>query len=140
MRLTCTRTATMAERCDNVGRRVDVRRAVRRMAVSAEREQAQAATWQGSGRAGAMVRPSGSSSPVSSKTITPLHSRLQPCSGCAAITCAASRSGVLYGGQDGVCGHIGGLRSTTVTVLMLTSCSTMARVFRGNSVRLRTTN
>ena len=47
------------------------------------------------GRAGAgwMTRPSGSSSPVSSKSRTPLHSRLQPCSGWQATVWAASRSG-----------------------------------------------
>ena len=33
------------------------------------------------GRRGSITRPSGSSSPVSSKTTTPLQSRLQPCSG-----------------------------------------------------------
>ena len=39
-----------------------------------------------------MIWPSGSSSPVSSKSRTPLHSRLQPCSGWCATRRAASRS------------------------------------------------
>jgi uncharacterized protein len=44
--------------------------------------QAAGACWPSHlGRCGAMVAPSGSSSPVSSKMTTPLQSRLQPCSG-----------------------------------------------------------
>ena len=41
------------------------------------------------GRCGATVRPSGSSSPVSSKTTTPLQSSTQPCSGWRETTRAA---------------------------------------------------
>jgi putative oxidoreductase len=50
------------------------------------RSRGQAARRLADERCGAMMRPSGSSSPVSSKRSTPLHSRLQPCSGCAATT------------------------------------------------------
>ena len=52
-------------------------------------------------RRGAMARPSGRSSPVSSKTMTPLHSRLQPCSGWAIRICAASRFRLSAPGQRG---------------------------------------
>jgi hypothetical protein len=41
---------------------------------------------------GASARPPGKSSPPSSKTTTPLHSRLQPCSGWLAMTWAAARA------------------------------------------------
>ena len=51
-------------------------------------------------------RPSGSSSPVSSKSTTPLHSRLQPCSGWQATVWAASRSGASACGQCGWCEHM----------------------------------
>jgi hypothetical protein len=44
-------------------------------------------------------RPPGSSSPVSSKTITPLQRRLHPCSGWNTIVRAASWSGRSAGGQ-----------------------------------------
>src|SRR5690606_13080979 len=63
------------------------------------------------GRCGAMTPPSGSSSPVSSKSTTPLHSRLHPCSGCETSVRAASRSGASCEGQGGWCGHIVCLRS-----------------------------
>ena len=47
---------------------------------------AQPDAGQVAGRWGATIRPSGSRSPVSSNTTTPLHSRLHPCSGWAATT------------------------------------------------------
>ena len=56
---------------------------------------------QGGPAVGGMVRPSGSSSPVSSNTITPLHNRLQPCSGNDATTWAASRSTASASGHTG---------------------------------------
>jgi hypothetical protein len=52
-------------------------------------------------RLGAMIRPSGNKSPVSSKVTTPLHSRDQPCSGWLATTRAASRSGASAVGHEG---------------------------------------
>jgi hypothetical protein len=58
------------------------------------------------GRCGATARPSGRSSPVSSKRTTPLHRRLHPCSGWNAIVCAASRSASSAEGQGGLWGHI----------------------------------
>src|SRR5215475_9745126 len=45
-------------------------------------------------------------SPVSSNTITPLQSRLQPCSGNVATTRAASWSTASAGGHGGWCWHI----------------------------------
>jgi hypothetical protein len=45
------------------------------------------------GRRGGTARPSGRSSPVSSKTMTPLHSRLHPCPAWQAMVQAASRPG-----------------------------------------------
>lgn len=54
------------------------------------------------GRRGGTCRPSGRSSPVSSKSTTPLQSRLQPCSGCAATVRAASRSGAAAAGHGGM--------------------------------------
>lgn len=50
---------------------------------------------------GAITRPSGSNSPVSSKRTTPLHSKLQPCSGWAATARAAARSGPSRRGTGG---------------------------------------
>jgi hypothetical protein len=52
-------------------------------------------------RCGGTARPSGKSSPESSKRMTPLHSRLHPCSGWKATMWAASRSGRSAGGQGG---------------------------------------
>ena len=52
------------------------------------------------------MRPPGSSSPVSSKTMTPLHSRLHPCSGWAATVRAAAWSEASEAGQEGLCGHM----------------------------------
>ena len=43
--------------------------------------------------------PSGSSSPSSSKRTTPLHSRLQPCSGWLLTTAARSRASLVASGQ-----------------------------------------
>ncbi|KWW98112.1 hypothetical protein TH66_22860 [Carbonactinospora thermoautotrophica] len=62
-------------------------------------------TWS-VGRCGAMTVPSGSSSPVSSNTTTPLHNRLHPCSGWHATVRAASRSGASADGHGGMCRHI----------------------------------
>jgi len=70
---------------------------------------AQAAVAAASGRCGAMTRPSGRSSPVSSKSRTPLHSRLQPCSGWCATRRADSRSAESAVGHGGWCWHIGGI-------------------------------
>jgi hypothetical protein len=53
-----------------------------------------------------MELPSGSSSPQSSKSTTPLQSRLQPCSGWLATTQAASRSVASAVGHGGRCRHI----------------------------------
>ena len=53
------------------------------------------------GRWGGIGRPSGSSSPVSSNRITPLQSRLHPCTGCATTTRAAVRSERPANGQGG---------------------------------------
>ena len=70
----------------------------------------------GRGAPGRRARPSGSSSPRSSKATTPLQSRLHPCSGWAETTLAASRSGRFAGGQGGRCRHMTHLpwRSSTV--------------------------
>ncbi len=57
-------------------------------------------------RCGWMQLPSGSSSPVSSKMITPLQRRLHPCSGWQDTTLAASRSTASAFGQGGWCSHI----------------------------------
>ena len=54
---------------------------------------------------GSMADPSGSSAPVSSKATTPLHSRLQPCSGWQARTRAAWRQRACGGGHAGTCGQ-----------------------------------
>ena len=66
----------------------------------------QAATRWHDGRCGSMTRPSGRSSPVSSNSTTPLHKRLQPCSGWQAMVCAASRSGASADGHWGWCEHM----------------------------------
>lgn len=72
------------------------------------------------GRCGAMICPSGSSSPVSSKRRTPLHSRLQPCSGWCAVRRAASRSAESAVGHGGWCWHMEGFfRCVVVNVLRL---------------------
>ena len=52
------------------------------------------------------TRPSGKSSPVSSKRTTPLHSRLHPCSGLRTTQSASARSGQSAGGHGGRCGHM----------------------------------
>src|SRR5258708_6623770 len=76
-----------------------------------------------------MVSPSGSSSPVSSKTTTPLQSRLQPCSGWLMIVRAASRSGPLGSGHDGVCGHIGVPPESFLVVVLITFyCASQAPI------------
>jgi len=67
-----------------------------------------------------MLSPSGSSSPVSSKTTMPLQSRLQPCSGWLIRVRAASWSGSLALGHGGECGHIGRLLVKSVAVGMIT--------------------
>lgn len=56
-------------------------------------------------RWGSITLQSGSSSPVSSNTMTPLQSRLQPCSGTDATIFAASRSVSPADGQGGWCWH-----------------------------------
>src|SRR6266700_7130698 len=61
-------------------------------------------TWVG--RCGGTIRPPGRISPMSSNTITPLHSRLHPCSGWKATVRAALRSGRSAGGHGGRCAHI----------------------------------
>ncbi len=63
------------------------------------------------GRCGATTWRSGRISPVSSQATTPLHSRLQPCSGWLDTTRAASWSGASAEGQVGLCVHIVVLRS-----------------------------
>jgi hypothetical protein len=59
------------------------------------------------GRWGGIARPSGSSSPVSSKTTTELHRRFQPCSGWRETIRASSWSGESAGRQGGECGQLG---------------------------------
>jgi UDP:flavonoid glycosyltransferase YjiC (YdhE family) len=61
------------------------------------------------GRCGGTTRPSGSSSPVSSKTTTAsaLHSRFQPCSGWRETIRASSWSGASAGRHGGECGQLG---------------------------------
>jgi hypothetical protein len=71
------------------------------------------------GRCGAMVRPSGSSSPVSSNTTTPLHNRLHPCSGWREITTAASWSGSPKVGQVGSWAQAVARGSRDVIVLLV---------------------
>jgi hypothetical protein len=61
------------------------------------------------GWCGGTARPSGKSPPVSSKRMTPLHSRLHPCSGWKAMVWAASRSERSGGGHGGWCGHMASL-------------------------------
>jgi hypothetical protein len=63
------------------------------------------AACRASRRWGSLARPSGSNSPVSSKEMTPLHSRLHPCSGCAATTRAALWSTASAAGHRGSCQH-----------------------------------
>ncbi len=67
------------------------------------------------GRCGAMILPSGRSSPVSSKSTTPLHSRLQPCSGWCAARRADARSAESAEGHGGWCWHMGGISRSVVT-------------------------
>ena len=55
---------------------------------------------------GASARPPGRSSPPSSKTTTPLHSRLQPCSGWLAMAWAAARAISPADGHGGSWGHM----------------------------------
>lgn len=66
-------------------------------------------------RCGAMILPSGRSSPVSSKSTTPLHSRLQPCSGWCATRRADSRSAESAEGHGGWCWHMGGFFRSVMT-------------------------
>lgn len=66
-------------------------------------------------RCGAMILPSGRSSPVSSKSTTPLHSRLQPCSGWCATRRADSRSAESAEGHGGWCWHMGGFSRSVMT-------------------------
>src|SRR6266540_4167566 len=87
------------------------------------RDQAAATSECGAGpRWGSMVRPSGSSSPVSSNRITPLHRRLHPCSQWVATTRAASRSIASAEGQGGSCWHISGSPGGTWGRLRAQSC------------------
>jgi hypothetical protein len=58
------------------------------------------------GRCGAMIPPSGSSSPVSSNSTMPLQRRLHPCSGWHVTVRAASRSRAVAVGHGGWCWHI----------------------------------
>ena len=71
------------------------------------------------GRRGGTTRPPGRISPMSSNTITPLHSRLHPCSGWMATVRAASRSGRSAGGHGGRCQHIAHLWSGLRMYLVL---------------------
>ena len=71
------------------------------------------------GRRGGTTRPPGRISPMSSNTITPLHSRLHPCSGWLATVWAASRSGRSAGGHGGRCQHIAHLWSGLRMYLVL---------------------
>jgi hypothetical protein len=57
-------------------------------------------------RGGSRTWPSGRIAPPSSKKITPFQSRHQPCSGCAARTCAVRASNASAGGQQGTCSHM----------------------------------
>jgi len=66
------------------------------------------------GRCGAMIWPSGRSSPVSSKSRTPLHRRLHPCSGWCATRRADSRSADSAVGHGGWCWHIDGIFRSVV--------------------------
>lgn len=76
------------------------------------------------GRCGAMIWPSGRSSPVSSKSRTPLHSRLHPCSGWCATRRADSRSAELADGHDGWCWHMDGIfRSGVMCEMAVVSVS-----------------
>ena len=78
------------------------------------------------GRCGATVRPSGSSSPVSSNSTTPLQSRLQPCSGWRASTTGRRRGpGRVGAGQVGRCGQV------------CTSCAPGSGVARASSLHGR---
>ena len=61
------------------------------------------------GWCGGIARPSGKSPPVSSNRMTPLHSRLHPCSGWKAMVWAASRSERSAGGHGDRCGHMASL-------------------------------
>ena len=63
--------------------------------------QAAMGSWTWIGRRGGTARPSGKSSPVSSKMMTPLHSRLHPCPGWKAMEWAESRSGRSAEGHAG---------------------------------------
>ena len=71
------------------------------------------------GRRGGTTRPPGRISPMSSNTITPLHSRLHPCSGWMTTVWAASRSGRSAGGHGGRCQHIAHLWSGLRMYLVL---------------------
>jgi len=76
--------------------------------------------WGAGPRWGWMQLPSGSSSPVSSKMITPLHRRLHPCSGWQEMTRAASRSTASALGQGGWCSHICCFSDVGVAVVTVT--------------------
>src|SRR5262249_19957485 len=67
--------------------------------------QAAGATMRARADWGRMARPSCSSAPPSSKITTPLHRRLQPCSGWLALILAPLRSWARARGHRGRCGH-----------------------------------
>lgn len=75
------------------------------------------------------MRPSGKSSPRSSKRITPLHKRLHPCSGWDAIVWAASRSGRSAEGHEGRCGHIAHLLIRKVSICCFFAAATASDWF-----------
>jgi hypothetical protein len=75
-------------------------------------------------RRAALLCPSGSSSPKSSNSTMPLHNKLHPCSGCAEITCAASRSEASVVGHAGVCRQVGRAGVSGIeSVIILLSCN-----------------
>ena len=94
---------------DRIASRAASRRCGCASRAPGSRSQAATGRRMRAGWCGGTARPSGKSPPVSSKRMTPLHSRLHPCSGWKAMVWAASRSERSAGGHGGRCGHMASL-------------------------------
>jgi hypothetical protein len=98
---------------------------------------ARTSSVRGAGNLGSTTVPSGRSSPVSSKTMTPLHSSDQPCSGRAQTTRAAARSRLEAAGHRGWWGHRGArcclpIRSASPAVRWRAPARSFRRAWRAN--------
>jgi hypothetical protein len=105
--MVCTMDLVASEQCD--GWQPASRRCTCASRAPGSRSQAATGRRMRAGWCGGNAWPSGKSPPISSNRMTPLHSRLHPCSGWKAMVWAASRSERSAGGHGGRCGHMASL-------------------------------